>query len=187
MNKDKQVSDKNSVLEIVALSCGGLNLIYSGFVIYLIIKRVLFLLANKDFISVYDYLYIAIAATYLVINLIGVIMVVLKYFLIPVSDKSNSILKVIFNIIFIIGIALLGITILGLIGVVISLPKSEYIDYIKFLLFQVIIFEAVGLVLFCGTFIPMFLTFNTSDEEEARAYPNLPQMYEMVKLNTGKI
>ena len=185
MNKSKNVSE-SPVLEIISLSCGALNLIHSVFAIYLLVMRIKFLLSNSDYVTIYDYIYIGVAAFYLLINLIGIIMAVLKYFLIPVSTKSIAILKVVFNIIFIAGIAFYGITIIGLVLVVIYLPKSDYVGYIKFLLYQVIIFEGVGLLLFNGTFIPLFISYHTEEERTMQIIPQTTQAYEMVQLTPDK-
>ena len=176
MNKDKEVTDGKTVLNIISLASGILNVIFSGFAIYILVLRVIFLLHNKEFITVYDYLYIGLAALYLLINLIGTIMVIVRYF-IPVM-QTNSIMIIIFKVIFFFGITFLGVTVLGLIGVVVSLPKSDYVDYIKFLLFEVIIGEAVGLLVFLGTFIPIILFPKPTIEESPY------QMYQMVKIRS---
>jgi hypothetical protein len=164
------LKEKTQVCRIISIACGSLNLIYSGFVIYFLVKRVLFLLANKEYVTVFDYIYIAIAALYLVVNMAGSIVTVIVCIK---TFTKNDCMKLVFNGFLFFGIVVLGIIILFIIGVIISLGNTEFKDYLKFLLFNLLLIAGIGLVLSLGTFVPQFLLYNTSEEEMVMELPQV--------------
>ena len=164
------LKDQIQVCRIISIACASLNLIYSGFVIYFLVQRSLFLIANKDYVTVFDYIYIAIAAIYLVVNMAGCIITLIAC--IKTFNKTQC-WKLVFNGFLFFGIVVLGILILFIVGVIISLGKTEFKDYLKFLLFNLLLISGIGLVLSLGTFVPQFILYNTMENQMVMELPQV--------------
>ena len=159
--KQNNLEEQKTVYKIITIACGALNLIYSAAIIYVIITRIVFLGQNKAYITVFDYIYLAIAAFYALLNIVGTIFAIVTCF---VKFQDTNTVRLIMNGFLFFGMVVMGIILLFVIGILISLGKTEFKDYLKFLLFNVIIAVGVGLVLSLGTFLPMFLFYNDKSE-----------------------
>jgi hypothetical protein len=168
----KKISEINSLYRAMTLTCGSLNAIYSVVAVYVMYLRIAFLLAHKTYITSFDYLYLIPISIYLLINTVGSIMVMIWAIINP-QDKVMA-WRYVFIIIFPIG----GVLILGLIGlatgILIFIPKTEFVDNLTFMLYCVLLGLGLGAFLFVGTFLPILLHYSEDKAEQ-------PQ-YEMVKI-----
>ena len=138
--KQDNLEDAKQVYKIIAIVCGALNLIYSAAVIYFVMTRIIFLGQNKPYITTFDYIYLGIAIFYVLFNIVGTLFAIVTVF---VKFSDTNTVRLIINGFLFFGMVVLGIVLLFVIGILISLGKTEFKDYLKFLLFNVVIAVAV--------------------------------------------